>query len=681
MTPAVGQGRTGRARKLGGRALRILVVLPSYRQPEPTGALVTTREYVRGLVAAGHAVQVVTTSREPERARTEDGVKVWPLANWRYAVQKSRPQLVISHYRDRRAAQIIRQLSGIAHLLMVHGMPPQRDLGRPDLAWFPSQACRDHYPDYRGPSLVLPPPIDPGRYRTTPGGMVTLNGSTAAKGADVLARIAEQLPETRFLVVATPGKEPGPLPQNVQVAERADPRDVYARTRILLMPSELESYGRAGVEAMLSGIPVLAAPLPGIREALGDAATYVPRGDTDAWAREIRRLSDPDVYAAASTRARVHAEGLDYEGNLRLFDAACRRAVLHRSAGARVPARPTGTLRLGSADVVAWVHFGVPYRRAGSETMLHTMMAALAEEGLNVVVVCSAMPEAPSSWREDGVTYRSMEAGAAEALIRHVRPKAVITHHDFAERAIALSKETGSRSVLLFHNDFDLPARAYAYGPDLCVYNTEWVRASLASRYVEADRIRSLVVHPPVIPEEHRAPREGTNVTLVNLSRHKGVATWRGAAAVLPALPFLGVMGAHGPQVTRPVRRNMTVIRQTSDMRGDVWARTRVLMVPSVYESYGMAAVEALASGIPVIAHPTTGLQEALGDAGTFIDRADVRGWAKAIKGLYQDGDRRAEASARARARSAFLADQTSTEMKLWVNSIHELAETARGTR
>jgi glycosyltransferase involved in cell wall biosynthesis len=307
--------------------------------------------------------------------------------------------------------------------------------------------------------------------------------------------------------------------------------------------------------------------------------------------------------------------------------------------------------------------------------MLHTMMRALADAGLSVLVICSAMREAPAAWDVDGIPHRSLTPDAAEALLRTVRPKAVITHHDLAERAVTLSQETGARSVLLVHNDFDVTARALALGPDLAVYNTQWVLRSLADRYpAEVARPGCLVVHPPVIPEQHRAPRPGTHVTLVNLNRDKGVETWRAAAGLRRELPFLGVTGAHGEQVTRITQPNMRIIRQTSDMRRDVWAHTRVLMVPSVYESYGMAAVEALASGIPVIAHPTPGLREALGEAGTFIDRADYRAWADTIRELYRNGGRRAEATAAGLERSAVLADQTREELKMWTDAVLQLA-------
>ncbi|MEU0629588.1 glycosyltransferase family 4 protein [Streptomyces sp. NPDC005989] len=319
--------------------MRVLVFLPVFGRALPTGAFVTSREYVHGLVAAGHMVHVVTTIKEPGEVRLEGGVRVWPLRDWRRALRAVRPELLISHHGDRKAARIVAQAASIPHLLMVHGMAEDQDLRTPSLAWFPSQACRDHYADYHDQALVLPPPIDPGRYRTTPGAMVTLNGSTAAKGADVLAQVAARMPETRFLLVRAVGHTPGALPSNVIVADRTDPRHIYAQTRVLLMPSTTESYGRAGVEAMLSGIPVLAAPLPGIREALGDAATYIPREDTARWGHEIRQLSDPAAYAAASARATAHAGALDYPGNLSEFEVVCL------SLRARIPATPGSARR------------------------------------------------------------------------------------------------------------------------------------------------------------------------------------------------------------------------------------------------------------------------------------------------------------------------------------------------
>jgi glycosyltransferase involved in cell wall biosynthesis len=64
-----------------------------------------------------------------------------------------------------------------------------------------------------------------------------------------------------------------------------------------------------------------------------------------------------------------------------------------------------------------------------------------------------------------------------------------------------------------------------------------------------------------------------------------------------------------------------------------VWARTGVLLAPSITEAWGMAAVEALAHGIPVIAHPTPGLREALGFAGRYVDRDNVDAWESVVPG------------------------------------------------
>lgn len=72
-------------------------------------------------------------------------------------------------------------------------------------------------------------------------------------------------------------------------------------------------------------------------------------------------------------------------------------------------------------------------------------------------------------------------------------------------------------------------------------------------------------------------------------------------------------------------------------MKDDVWARTKLLLMPSSYESYGMVGVEAMASGIPVVANPTPGLKESLSYAGIFPPNSSLRAWRYTIEKLMTD--------------------------------------------
>jgi len=75
---------------------------------------------------------------------------------------------------------------------------------------------------------------------------------------------------------------------------------------VVIMPSELETWGRTAVEAMSSGIPVLASPTPGLRECCGGAAVYVPRDDLEGWIGALRRLKEDRKYY--NTRSKVALE-------------------------------------------------------------------------------------------------------------------------------------------------------------------------------------------------------------------------------------------------------------------------------------------------------------------------------------------------------------------------------------
>ncbi|MER7833482.1 glycosyltransferase family 4 protein [Streptomyces sp. NPDC095602] len=319
--------------------------------------------------------------------------------------------------------------------------------------------------------------------------------------------------------------------------------------------------------------------------------------------------------------------------------------------------------------ICAFVHFAVPFRNAGSETMLHAMLKSLAAAGHDVTVVTTDTPQAPQQYQWDAIQGLSRSGPyEAAAAVRDLAPDVVLTQHQNTPVAIDLARAIGAKSVFLMHNDFDLNRAYLERGPDLVVFNTDWI----AEQY--RDQVpRSLVVHPPVWAEQH-ATEPGDCITLVNCNRDKGAAHLYYLAQRIPEARFLGVIGAHGQQI-RVGGANVEIVEHTTDMRRDVWARTRVLIMPSLYESYGMAGVEALASGIPVVAAPTPGLRESLGPAGIFVERDDMDGWEAALRELLNPAAYEA-ASAQARARSAEL-DPTA-ELDAWVQAVEEVSGHAR---
>lgn len=58
---------------------------------------------------------------------------------------------------------------------------------------------------------------------------------------------------------------------------------VYRRATLVLQPSEREGFGLPVIEAMACGTPVIASEIAVLREVAGDAATYCPVGDVNAW--------------------------------------------------------------------------------------------------------------------------------------------------------------------------------------------------------------------------------------------------------------------------------------------------------------------------------------------------------------------------------------------------------------
>ncbi len=315
--------------------------------------------------------------------------------------------------------------------------------------------------------------------------------------------------------------------------------------------------------------------------------------------------------------------------------------------------------------ISALAHAYLPTHMAGAETTLHDALRALVSVGWTAEVSLTRPETEPlgsEPYELDGVLVRPW-TGNMDAIDAVDRADLVITHLESTERAVILSQMYKKPVAQLVHNTMWQTEGYLRMGCDLAIYNTEWVANHHLSaqdpgfaavqtlgrtRFVQSKPLTGpyTVLHPLVDADLYRVDGPHDCITLVNLWENKGPAIFYEMASRFPEQKFLGVVGGYGQQDIRDLP-NVEIVEHTSDIARDVYSRTKIILMPSTYESYGRVAVEAAASGIPTIANPTPGLQEALGEAGYYADISDLTAWTEALAALlnpaeYRGGSRAA---------------------------------------
>lgn len=172
--------------------------------------------------------------------------------------------------------------------------------------------------DYKMPSCVLYPPVDPEFYNVSPNpeknkyiALINLNKN---KGGAIFSEIAKAMSDRQFLGIKGSYEEQifEDLPNLTIVENTSDIRKYYKDIRILLMPSEYESWGRTATEAMSNGIPVIFNWTPGLNENIGPDAGIVinERDNIDLWVKKIKYLDRKNSYNTYSALSRQRAAEL-----------------------------------------------------------------------------------------------------------------------------------------------------------------------------------------------------------------------------------------------------------------------------------------------------------------------------------------------------------------------------------
>lgn len=309
---------------------------------------------------------------------------------------------------------------------------------------------------------------------------------------------------------------------------------------------------------------------------------------------------------------------------------------------------------------VMLLHGYTPFWNAGSEVCAHTVNRLLVERGHEVWV---GVPGYPNRLYEGVHIFDLNNRTLLHNLMKHTH---VISTHSFRDKCKKLSQQYGAAYVDWLHGGTFTNNVRISKEPKesrtFAVFNSE----SLVQTFSDPERLNYHILFPPVDWREYQVDNEDSNnkiyVTLSNLNENKGGQILIDIAKLCPTIQFLGVRGSYWKQIEDHTVTNITYIDNTPVIK-DVYAQTKILIMPSKEETWGRTAVEAMSSGIPVIAHPTPGLKECCKDAALFADRVDVQEWARLINRLTNDKSFYDEFSNRGRIRAKQLEPTHDLEM------------------
>lgn len=283
--------------------------------------------------------------------------------------------------------------------------------------------------------------------------------------------------------------------------------------------------------------------------------------------------------------------------------------------------------------ILASIHLYPPKHNCGAEYMMHQTLKFLQSKGHDVRVILHQTNKykIDNLYTFDGIDVFPPTDYLKERLFEWC--DIVFTHLDYTQLSINLAHRYKKKCVHFIHNYSVYASIEHAIDRQYVVYNSE-----VAKKVINYNH-DNFILHPPVdyrFYDTGKDSQQNEFITLINLDYNKGGHILKEIAERMPNYKFLGVIGSYsadskGQFIKQP--NNVKIIENTTNIK-EVYSNTRVLIMPSEFESWGRVATEAMCSGIPVISSGTEGLRENCGNAGIYVDRDNIEKWIKEIKKL-----------------------------------------------
>jgi glycosyltransferase involved in cell wall biosynthesis len=193
------------------------------------------------------------------------------------------------------------------------------------------------------------------------------------------------------------------------------------------------------------------------------------------------------------------------------------------------------------------------------------------------------------------------------------------------------------------------------------------------SAILEGKSYKFITVNPPVHVASYKVAKTADTpptVGFINCNQLKGALLFYKVAEAMPHVQFLTVKGYYHYAIQKQLP-NVKYLDYTHNIQEDVYKNIKLLLCPSLVESWSRVANEAMCSGIPVLyTKPflifntkktflsTEGMAECIGDGGIGLEKDDVKAWTEAIDNLLQDEAAYTELSAKAEARAVAIEEK-----------------------